>query len=205
MVIMQECCGGQDMAPLPPHDQRHLWLRYQVEEYTKEIVHDFEQRLETIFGRQVNRVHILDFEGLTPDIRQDLAERKRMVYTRDDRQEFFSTCRIRDEMGLDAAGAPRTAEDALTVDEGVQADPSPTQAPQQPPPPPPLVAERSMTDQGRFSTWMITCMTQLMKTSGQTCQAFDGTFQGSSLAAFQRRTRTSMRKEIDEVSEVSII
>ncbi|GJY88215.1 hypothetical protein Tco_0502843 [Tanacetum coccineum] len=40
-----------DMAHLPPHDQRHLWLRYQMEGYTKEIVHDFEQRLETIFER----------------------------------------------------------------------------------------------------------------------------------------------------------
>ncbi|GKA14715.1 hypothetical protein Tco_0694361, partial [Tanacetum coccineum] len=57
-----------DMAPLPPRDQRHLWLRYQVEGYTEEIVHDFEQRLETIFDRHVNRVHILDFEGLTPNI-----------------------------------------------------------------------------------------------------------------------------------------
>ncbi|GKF41258.1 hypothetical protein Tco_0124600, partial [Tanacetum coccineum] len=70
------------MTPLPPRDQRHLWLRYQVEGNTKEIVHDFEQRLETVFGRQVNRVHILDFKGLTPDMRQDLAERMRMVYTR---------------------------------------------------------------------------------------------------------------------------
>ncbi|GJY03408.1 hypothetical protein Tco_0369348 [Tanacetum coccineum] len=49
MVIVQECCEGQDMAPLPPCDQRHLWLCYQVAGYTEEIVHDFEQRLETIF------------------------------------------------------------------------------------------------------------------------------------------------------------
>ncbi|GJT90305.1 hypothetical protein Tco_1079150 [Tanacetum coccineum] len=77
------------MAPLPPGDQRPLWLRYQVVGYTKEIVHDFEQRLKTIFGWQVNRVHILDFEGLTPDMRQDLAERMRIVYTRDDGHEVF--------------------------------------------------------------------------------------------------------------------
>ncbi|GJT57536.1 reverse transcriptase domain-containing protein [Tanacetum coccineum] len=55
---------------LPPRDQRHLWLRYRVKGYTEEIVHDFKQRLETIFGRQ------------------DLAERLRMVYTRDDGQEL---------------------------------------------------------------------------------------------------------------------
>ncbi|GJZ77162.1 hypothetical protein Tco_0641834 [Tanacetum coccineum] len=54
------------MAPVPPRDQRHLWLRYQVKGYTKEIVHDFEQRLESIFDRQVNRVHILDFLGIDP-------------------------------------------------------------------------------------------------------------------------------------------
>ncbi|GJR34828.1 hypothetical protein Tco_1210512 [Tanacetum coccineum] len=41
---------GQDMAPLPPCDKRHLCLRYQVEGYTEEIVHDFKQRLKTIFG-----------------------------------------------------------------------------------------------------------------------------------------------------------
>ncbi|GKD10067.1 hypothetical protein Tco_1189752, partial [Tanacetum coccineum] len=90
-----------------------------------------------------------------------------------------------------------------------------TMAPQQPPPPPPSAAartvpqrleedvqgmcrdvgsfrglvERSMTDQGRFSTWMMTCMTQLMDASGLPYQAFDGTFQGSSPLAFQRRTR----------------
>nr|GEV83543.1 hypothetical protein [Tanacetum cinerariifolium] len=41
---------------------------YTVEGYTKDIVHDFKQRLETIFRRQVNRVHTLDFEGLTLDM-----------------------------------------------------------------------------------------------------------------------------------------
>ncbi|GKF73922.1 hypothetical protein Tco_0220254, partial [Tanacetum coccineum] len=75
-------------TPYPPSEQN-------VEGYTEEIVHDFKQRLETIFSRQVNRVHILHFEGLTPDMRQDLAERMRMVYTRDDR--------IGEEMGLDVA------------------------------------------------------------------------------------------------------
>nr|GEU54313.1 hypothetical protein [Tanacetum cinerariifolium] len=63
---------------------------YTVEGYTKEIVHDFEQRLETIFDRQVNRVHILDFEGLNLEMRQDLAVRLRMVYTGDDGQLVFA-------------------------------------------------------------------------------------------------------------------
>nr|GEZ43251.1 hypothetical protein [Tanacetum cinerariifolium] len=49
-----------------------------VEGYTEEIVHDFEDRFETIFGRQVNRVQVLDFKGLTLEMRQDLAKRLRM-------------------------------------------------------------------------------------------------------------------------------
>ncbi|GKA34505.1 hypothetical protein Tco_0720934 [Tanacetum coccineum] len=92
------------MVPLPPRDQIHLWLRYQVEGYTEEIMHDFEDQLETIFRRQVNRVHVLDFEGLTPEMRQDLAERLRMVYIRDDGQEIFDQQRglhTAEEMAVD--------------------------------------------------------------------------------------------------------
>ncbi|GJV34677.1 hypothetical protein Tco_1395077 [Tanacetum coccineum] len=59
------------MAPLPPRDQRHPWLRYQVQGYTKDIVHDFEHRLETIFGRL------------------------RMVYTEDDGQDLFTSHALR--------------------------------------------------------------------------------------------------------------
>ncbi|GKD72268.1 hypothetical protein Tco_1330550 [Tanacetum coccineum] len=48
------------------------------------------------------------------------------------------------------------------------------------------LVERSMTDQGKFSTWMISCMAQLMDASGLTYQAFDGTFRGSLPNAFER-------------------
>ncbi|GKF44373.1 hypothetical protein Tco_0130925 [Tanacetum coccineum] len=114
------------------------------------------------------------------------------------------------------ASTPKAAEDALAVDEGAQADPTPVQAPQPPPLHPATgrtipqrlgrleeeiqglrrdvrslrgLMESSMTDQSRVSTWMISCMTQLMEASRQTYHAFDGTFQGSSLAVFERRTR----------------
>ncbi|GJU57604.1 hypothetical protein Tco_1235370 [Tanacetum coccineum] len=110
------------MAPLPHRDLRHLWLRYQVDGYDEGIVHSYEQRLETIWSRPVNRVHVLDFAGLTPEMRL------RMVYTRGEGQQvfvsyawrrlfriraplvrefildFLSTCRMSDtEMGLDVA------------------------------------------------------------------------------------------------------
>ncbi|GJR63289.1 hypothetical protein Tco_1134325 [Tanacetum coccineum] len=245
------------MTPLPPRDQRHLWIRYQVKGYTEEIIHDFEQRLDTIFGRQVNRVHILDFEGLTLELRQDLAEGMRMVYTRDDGQELGGARRsmtwrqfifavglhtteemAKDGFGaywlgserlipdkgdlrgrhvegkksgarlsrghfirrlahhfglvsddglrglsvvarelplIDMAGASGAAEDAPAVDEGVQADPTPVQAPQQPPPPPPTAGKTMPQRLGRLN--------------GQTFQAFDGTFWGSSPTACQRRTK----------------
>ncbi|GJV52095.1 hypothetical protein Tco_1447836 [Tanacetum coccineum] len=116
------------MAPLPAVDQRHLWLRYQVKGYTKGIVHSYEQRLKKIWSRPVNRVHVLDFDGLTPEMRQDLAMRLRMVYIGGEGKqvfvihawrrlfgiraplvcefilEFLNTCRMSDtEMGLDVA------------------------------------------------------------------------------------------------------
>ncbi|GJW70594.1 hypothetical protein Tco_0127511, partial [Tanacetum coccineum] len=115
------------MAPLPAADQRHTRLRYQIEEYTEEIRCSYEQRLETIWSRPVNRVHVLDFEGLTAKMRHDLAVRLRMVYSGEGQQvfvshawrrlfgiheprvrefilEFLSTCRMSDTvMDLDTA------------------------------------------------------------------------------------------------------
>ncbi|GJY84386.1 hypothetical protein Tco_0497762 [Tanacetum coccineum] len=78
------------MAPLPAADQRLPWLRYQIEEYNEGIMHSYEQRLKTIWSRPVNRVYVLDFEGLTPEMRQDLAVRLRMVYSREGQQVFVS-------------------------------------------------------------------------------------------------------------------
>ncbi|GKF80334.1 hypothetical protein Tco_0238936 [Tanacetum coccineum] len=81
----------------------------------------------------------------------------------------------------DAASAPESTEDALAINEGAQAVPAPLSLRG--------IVERSMIDQCRFSTWMISCITQLVEASGQTYQAFDGNFQGSSPAVFVRRTR----------------
>ncbi|GKB29333.1 hypothetical protein Tco_0868734 [Tanacetum coccineum] len=107
------------------------------------------------------------------------------------------------------AAALGGTEVSLYVDEGAQAVSAPVHAPR---PPPPVggrnipheeeihglcqdvrslcgLVERSMTDQGRFSIWMISCMTQLMEANGCTYQAFNGTFQGSYPVVFERRTR----------------
>ncbi|GKB20324.1 hypothetical protein Tco_0854247, partial [Tanacetum coccineum] len=81
-----------------------------------------------------------------------------------------------------------SAEDAPVADEGAQAVPAPVQAPQ-PPPPAPQHRTISITEQTRVSTWMISCMTQLMDASGRTYQAFDSTLVGSSHVPYQRRVR----------------
>nr|GFA31213.1 hypothetical protein [Tanacetum cinerariifolium] len=65
------------MAPLPLADQRYLWLRYQVEGYTEGIVHSYEQRLETIWSRPVNRRRMTwrqFIQELGLHIEQEMAE-----------------------------------------------------------------------------------------------------------------------------------
>nr|GEZ00451.1 hypothetical protein [Tanacetum cinerariifolium] len=72
-------------------------------------------------------------------------------------------------------GAPEAARDALAVDEedvhelrqsivGLRRD-----------------VDRLITDQGRFATWIVSCMTQLMDASGHTYQAFNNTLVGDLL------------------------
>ncbi|GJY84497.1 hypothetical protein Tco_0497873 [Tanacetum coccineum] len=83
-----------------------------------------------------------------------------------------------------AAGASTVAEDAPIIDEGGQADPAPelggleedVQGLRRDVGSLRGLVERSITDQGRFSIWMMSCMTQLMDASGMTYQAFDRTF-----------------------------
>ncbi|GKD67544.1 hypothetical protein Tco_1321634, partial [Tanacetum coccineum] len=374
MVFRQGSCEGQDMAPLPPRDQRHPWLRYQVEGYTEDIVHNYEQRLETIFGRSVNRLggarrrmtwrqfilalglhtsvemaedgfeaYWLGGERVVPDkgdlrdywieISSDmdiLGPAPSHVYIRDhvrrlchmmiacsisgkgyapekvtgidlfylrsmDRgtanvpyllaQYLFRYIKgrkirarlfeghfigrlaahfglVRDE-GLKGllvitrklpmidlhelvrlnicerlgdmwawvaprperqsnatASAPKAIGDAPAVDEGASADPEPIQAPQSPHATlrtmPQRIArlkeevhklrrsivrlhedvDRSITNQSRFATWMVSCMTQLMDASGRTYQAFDNTLVGSSRLPYQR----CIRRRTDDAS-----
>ncbi|GJW89893.1 hypothetical protein Tco_0167446 [Tanacetum coccineum] len=44
-----------DMAPLPPREQRHPFLRYEGLEYTDADIADFEERLERIYSREIHR------------------------------------------------------------------------------------------------------------------------------------------------------
>ncbi|GJY18626.1 hypothetical protein Tco_0390117 [Tanacetum coccineum] len=62
-----------------------------VDGYDKGIIHSYEQRLETIWGRPINRVHVLDFAGLTDGMRQTLRDRLSMVYAGDDDEALFTS------------------------------------------------------------------------------------------------------------------
>ncbi|GJV93723.1 hypothetical protein Tco_1541536 [Tanacetum coccineum] len=113
------------------------------------------------------------------------------------------------------AGAPGATAGAPAADKGAQAVPVPVQAPQPSPPAlqPQTMSQRidrleeevrdlrqsivglrgvfksSITKQTRVSTWMITCMTQLVDASGRTYQAFDSTLVNSSQIPYQRHVR----------------
>ncbi|GKA15592.1 hypothetical protein Tco_0695339 [Tanacetum coccineum] len=83
------------MAPLPHRDLRHPQLRYQAYGYDEGIVHSYEQRLETIWGRPVNRALFTShawrrlFEVRPPLVREFMLE-------------LFSTFMMSDtKMGLD--------------------------------------------------------------------------------------------------------
>nr|GEZ83597.1 hypothetical protein [Tanacetum cinerariifolium] len=89
------------MAPLPPREQRHPFLRYQGLEYSNQDIADFEERLERIhdrgtdraqdiadFEERLERIHdrgtdraqVLDFEGMPKLMRDVLYARMRMEH-----------------------------------------------------------------------------------------------------------------------------
>nr|GEY10051.1 hypothetical protein [Tanacetum cinerariifolium] len=82
-----------DMAPLPPREQRHPFLRYQGLEYIDADIADFEERLERIYSREIHTVQsslgrLFDTRG--PLVRELILE-------------FLSTLRFREVLlDLDA-------------------------------------------------------------------------------------------------------
>nr|GFD27510.1 hypothetical protein [Tanacetum cinerariifolium] len=66
----------EDMAPLPPREQRHPFHRYQGLEYSDQDIVDFKERLERIYYRGTHGVHVLDFKGMPELMRDVLYARK---------------------------------------------------------------------------------------------------------------------------------
>ncbi|GJV63897.1 hypothetical protein Tco_1474725 [Tanacetum coccineum] len=79
MAFIQECCGGQDMA-LPPRDQRHQYLRYEGLQYTNVDILDFDSRLTKIYWREVHKVQVFDFRGLSDLMDDGLSVRMLMEH-----------------------------------------------------------------------------------------------------------------------------
>ncbi|GJT48260.1 ribonuclease H-like domain-containing protein [Tanacetum coccineum] len=75
------------MAPLPPREQRHPFLRYHGIEYTDVDICDFKERLERIYSREIHRVQVVDFQGMPELMRGSLFARIVMEH--------------RDDVGLD--------------------------------------------------------------------------------------------------------
>ncbi|GJU74111.1 hypothetical protein Tco_1265516 [Tanacetum coccineum] len=72
-----------NMAPLPPREQRHPFLRYQGLEYTDADIADFEERLERIHDRDTHRVQVVDFQGM-PELMRDVLDARMLMEHRDD-------------------------------------------------------------------------------------------------------------------------
>ncbi|GKE11629.1 hypothetical protein Tco_1415180 [Tanacetum coccineum] len=71
------------MAPLPPRKQRNPFLRYQGLEYTDVDIVDFEERLERIYSREIHKVQVVDFQGMSELMRDGLFAMMAMEH-RDD-------------------------------------------------------------------------------------------------------------------------
>ncbi|GJX77316.1 hypothetical protein Tco_0324127 [Tanacetum coccineum] len=74
--------SSEDMA-LPPHEQRHQFLRYEGLEYTDTDIEDFEARIARIYRREVHRVQVFDFGGL-PDLMVEELSVRMLMEHRDD-------------------------------------------------------------------------------------------------------------------------
>ncbi|GJX29639.1 reverse transcriptase domain-containing protein [Tanacetum coccineum] len=79
------------MAPLPPREQRHLFLRYQGLEYTDEDIADFKEKVKRIYSREIHRVQFVDFQGMPVLMRDGLFTRMGMEHCDDVGVVVFSS------------------------------------------------------------------------------------------------------------------
>ncbi|GJT26509.1 hypothetical protein Tco_0906784, partial [Tanacetum coccineum] len=164
--------NSEYMEPLPAADQRHPWLRYQIEEYTEEI-----RRTE---------------------MRQDLAVRLRMVYSGEGQQVgrrspeesraraviegtiYWAIMAMQFGLHLPQALPDHPPTATFTMYRGLKRLEEEVHDLRRD-----VVGLRGnvtsfTTEQSRVSTWLISCMTQLMDAGGQTYRPFNSTLVGSS-------------------------
>ncbi|GJW71735.1 hypothetical protein Tco_0128652 [Tanacetum coccineum] len=71
--------SSKDMA-LPPRDLRHQYLRYEGLQYTNVDILDFDSRLTKIYMREVHKVQVFDFRGLSDLMDDGLSVRMLMEH-----------------------------------------------------------------------------------------------------------------------------
>nr|GEU96744.1 hypothetical protein [Tanacetum cinerariifolium] len=81
--------SSRDTA-LPPRDQRHHYVRYEGLQYIDDDIANFETRLGKIYMRDVHRVHIFDFGGLTDLMAEGLSSRMLMEHKDAQGQSVFT-------------------------------------------------------------------------------------------------------------------
>ncbi|GJX66090.1 hypothetical protein Tco_0300433, partial [Tanacetum coccineum] len=83
---------------LPPRDQRHPYLRFEGLQYTDADIADFETRLGKIYRREVHRVQVFNFGGLTDLMVEGLSGMMLMEHKDAQGQGVFISRAWRDPM-----------------------------------------------------------------------------------------------------------
>ncbi|GJX55857.1 hypothetical protein Tco_0285754 [Tanacetum coccineum] len=95
-----QCFEDNKNMALLPHEQRHIFFRYEGLEYTDLDIANFESRLERIYTREIHKVHVVDFQGMSKLLRDSLFARMAMehrdevgvvVFTSQDWGRLFGT------------------------------------------------------------------------------------------------------------------
>ncbi|GJS55656.1 hypothetical protein Tco_0629018 [Tanacetum coccineum] len=74
---------------LPPRNQRHQYLRYEGLQYTDADILDFESRLTRVYRREVHRVQVFNFRGLSDLMAEGLSVRILMEHRDAQGQSVF--------------------------------------------------------------------------------------------------------------------
>ncbi|GJS92114.1 hypothetical protein Tco_0774750 [Tanacetum coccineum] len=95
---------------LPPRDQRHQYLRFEGLQYTDADITDFEKMLGKIHEREVHRVQVFNFGGLTDLMADGLSGRMLIKHKHAQGHDFFALERKRRAMISEGQFFSRLAE-----------------------------------------------------------------------------------------------
>ncbi|GKD33276.1 hypothetical protein Tco_1248785, partial [Tanacetum coccineum] len=103
-------CKPINLYGLPPRDQRHHYLRFEGLQYTDADITDFEKMLGKIHEREVHRVQVFNFGGLTDLMADGLSGRMLIKHKHAQGHDFFALERKRRAMISEGQFFSRLAE-----------------------------------------------------------------------------------------------